>query len=239
MSDSSAPTNSSYFHHDSDSGQSAPDDASDIAWHLDEENVRDGESTTSRSTPQTCRSRSRRARPTRIRESSSSDDELSQAQPPPPPARPRPTRAPRSTTTTQDPEFHWDSYDWMDPYSNDWLPPFQQRPGVLVDTSDFGCIDFFSLVFKPAVIDLIVKQTNDYAVRCLHALPETNYYKQRWSDTNKEEMQAFIGLQIAMGLNPKPSLDDYWSSFWLVDIHFRHIMSKHRFKILSAFFHLR
>ncbi|XP_005099146.1 piggyBac transposable element-derived protein 4-like [Aplysia californica] len=230
MSDSTSRSGSTVFRQDSDSGQSAPDNASDISWlSWDGNNVQALESEESAS-PRSTTSSSDEQQPSTSVARRSSSTRTTTATAPRPSARPQPIPATANT-------FNFDLFDAGDRYVNDWLPDFSQQPGLLVDTENFRCVDFFSLFFSPAVIDLLVTQTNSYAAHCLDPLPATNYYKKRWSDTYREEMQAFIGLQIAMGLNPKPSIDDYWRSFWLVDIHFKQVMSRHRYKLLSAFFH--
>ena len=53
--------------------------------------------------------------------------------------------------------------------------------------------------------DLIVEQTNKYACE---VMGEDNYGK--WVSVRSQEMEAFIGFSFLMGLNPKPSVEDYW-----------------------------
>ena len=59
--------------------------------------------------------------------------------------------------------FVWHYYDIEDPYEPDWLPVYDRRQTVLVDTSDFSPVDFFKLYFPDEAIQLISNQTNHYA----------------------------------------------------------------------------
>lgn len=38
--------------------------------------------------------------------------------------------------------FVWDYYEMEDPYEPDWLPVYDRRQSVLVDTSDFSPVDY-------------------------------------------------------------------------------------------------
>ena len=51
----------------------------------------------------------------------------------------------------------------VDPFAPDWLPVYDKRQSVLVDTSDFSPIDFFKLFFQDEAIQLIFTETNHYA----------------------------------------------------------------------------
>lgn len=50
-------------------------------------------------------------------------------------------------------------------------------------------------------------------------------------------MEAFVALQIAMGLCNKPAISDYWSTYWLTRVKFREIMSRNRYENLSYALH--
>ena len=55
--------------------------------------------------------------------------------------------------------------------------------------------------------------------------------------TNDHEMQAFVALQIAMGLCSKPSVKDYWSKYWLTNTKFGDVMSRTRYEKLNKILH--
>lgn len=60
---------------------------------------------------------------------------------------------------------------------------------------------------------------------------------QRWSETSSEEMKAYVAVQIAMGLNNRPEIEDYWGEYWLTKNKFSTIMPRNRYEILSSFLH--
>ncbi|XP_012939283.1 piggyBac transposable element-derived protein 4-like [Aplysia californica] len=41
-----------------------------------------------------------------------------------------------------------------------------------------------------------------------------------------------------MGFSPKKSLEDYWDSYWLFETKFSDVLSRHRYQMLQAFFHV-
>ena len=65
--------------------------------------------------------------------------------------------------------------------------------------------------------------------------------QSRWKDADISEIQAFVGLQIYMGIHHEPDVKDYWE----VDVNQqqRHTlvvetMSRNRFQDLNRFFHV-
>ena len=135
----------------------------------------------------------------------------------------------------------WINYDFYDDYSPDWLPefiPYNQRRqhGVLVDEKP---IDFFHKFFPLSVFELIAEETNRYADLYLtgRQLPEFSRFR-RWNPTTPDEICAYTALQISMGLCNKFSLNDYWCKYWLTYTPFAKVMSRDRYMLLSAFFHL-
>lgn len=59
----------------------------------------------------------------------------------------------------------------------------------------------------------------------------------KWYDSSIEEIKAYLALQIATGLCQKPSLEDYWNTYWITFTHFKRVMLRNRFEILLAFLH--
>jgi hypothetical protein len=95
------------------------------------------------------------------------------------------------------------------------------------------------LFFPPRACEHIAEQTNTYAQQFLSSttdLPPTSRYK-KWKDTDASEVKAFISLQIAMGLCCKPSEAEYWSTNWLLRVHFDEVMKRDRYQLLKAFLH--
>lgn len=50
-------------------------------------------------------------------------------------------------------------------------------------------------------------------------------------------MKAYVDLQVAMGINSKPELPDYWGTYWLTANKFWDVMSQNRYQLLTAFLH--
>lgn len=64
-------------------------------------------------------------------------------------------------------------------------------------------IDYFKKIFDEAVISKIVEQTNIYAKQ---------KKSKNWTDLTANELKAFIGCLIIMGIHKLPNLKSYWSS---------------------------
>jgi len=138
----------------------------------------------------------------------------------------------------KDPKYKWEKYPDHDPFINDWLPDFNRRRGILVDTTDFSEGDYFKLFFPNEAFQLIAMETNRYASQFLagNILSTHSRYK-KWKDTNVFEIQAYIALQIAMGISQKNELEDYWGTYWLTYLPFTEVMSRNRFELLTSFLH--
>ena len=66
-------------------------------------------------------------------------------------------------------------------------------------------LGLFSLFFDDDLVSLIVDETNRYAEQSLQGTDK------EWS-TNAEEIQAYYGFMILMGINRLPEIRDYWSN---------------------------
>ena len=67
-------------------------------------------------------------------------------------------------------------------------------------------LETFYLLFTRELLQYIVDQTNLYAQQCMG---EDKY--ATWNKVTFEELNAFIGFMILMGLVQLPSFADYWS----------------------------
>ena len=105
-------------------------------------------------------------------------------------------------------------------------------PGPTTPLSD-DPMEIFSLFFDSTLVGLIVTETNKYAKLCL----ETEGKQTTWS-TTEEEIRAYFGFQILMGLNHKPEIRDYWSRDEL--LHYAPIasrISRDKFEEISRYIH--
>ena len=93
--------------------------------------------------------------------------------------------------------------------------------------------DVFQLVFDRDLQAQIVEESNRYAKQ---VMGEESY--QRWSPITLEEIRAFLGFNILMGIVHLPAIDDYWSR----DQHTRYApiadkISRQRFRDISRYLH--
>ena len=93
--------------------------------------------------------------------------------------------------------------------------------------------EIFSLMFTEPFLDQIVAQTNLYAKQ---TMGEEKYDK--WDKITREELRAYIGFCILMGITIHPVLDDYWSTDPV--LHYPAIadsISRDRFREISRYLH--
>lgn len=79
---------------------------------------------------------------------------------------------------------------------------FSEIPEVMGDIGQTE-IKYFETIFDHQILSNIVTETNRYA--------QQNNSKN-WSDVTADEMKAFIGCLIVMGIHQLPALKHYWSS---------------------------
>lgn len=105
------------------------------------------------------------------------------------------------------------------------LPPFRKHPGptfVVGDEQNAG--DIFNRFFTPDLIEVLVTETNRYA-RGKEAV--------NWVDTSAEEIRAFLGVTIWMGLKQVPDLYDYWSNSTVLSVDgIKHVFPRKRYEEL-------
>jgi len=93
-----------------------------------------------------------------------------------------------------------------------------------------GPLEFFSKFFTKEVIQLLVEQTNLYA--------QQNKPRE-WEDTTDDEITAFLGLLIAMGIHGLPRFRMFWSTDPLFRVQpVAHIMTRQRFMKLVGNLHV-
>ena len=100
--------------------------------------------------------------------------------------------------------------DWSDVPSEVVVEPFDQQVGPTFSTSS-DPTEMFLAFLTPELIDHIVLETNQYACRCLRSSHTGHGPVLQW-ETDRDEMKAYFGFSILMGMNKLPDLYDYWSS---------------------------
>ena len=87
--------------------------------------------------------------------------------------------------------------------------------------------DFFRLLFTDELVDTIVENTKVYAAQKGYSV-----------SFGREEILAYLGMNIAMGIVDLPEHTDYWTQEpMLRSPWFPCVMSLKRFKVISQFLH--
>ena len=94
---------------------------------------------------------------------------------------------------------------WSSSLTSITIPPFSSPVGPTIDIPE-SPIDTFDLMFTPDLLDDIVQETNLYA----KVMGEEKY--SAWNKVTSEELRAYIGFSILIGINHLPALVDYWST---------------------------
>ena len=127
---------------------------------------------------------------------------------------------------------------WKKEEPTSYTLPYSKTPGPtspnVTPLSTTG--DLFCRYFTDQVWDLVMVETNRYA----NSFVDNNPSARAWTDTTVEELKAFVGLLILMGIVRLPRLELYWST------NFPHIrtpgissiMPLKRFEQLWRFIHL-
>lgn len=96
------------------------------------------------------------------------------------------------------------------------MEPFDRETGPKFPISS-DPTDVFLSLFTSELIDHIVTESNKYAAACIaatHGESDTHGGSSsvpQWS-TNTDEMKAYFGFSILMGIAKLPDLYDYWST---------------------------
>ena len=119
---------------------------------------------------------------------------------------------------------------WTDQLKEVTVNPFDQNTGPTVDVPDTPS-EVFQLFFNEDLQEQIVDESNRYAKQ---VMGEEAY--QKWSPITVEELRAFFGFNILMGIVHLPAIDDYWSR----DPHTRYApiadkISRQRFRDISRY----
>ena len=94
---------------------------------------------------------------------------------------------------------------WVATLTAPQLPECTSTPGPLHNLdNDNNELDFFKLVFPDSLLQNIVAETNRYAAA---RGPDS-----KWRDTTVEELRAYIGINIIMGIVVLPDQKSYWST---------------------------
>ena len=116
------------------------------------------------------------------------------------------------------------------------VQPFSGNAGPTFPLEEDPAAIFLAL-FTLQLLEHIVVETNRYATLCLTSTHKGEGPPSTW-ETDAEEICAYLGFAILMGINKLPDLYDYWSTNELY--HYFPIASRitrKRFLELSRFLH--
>lgn len=104
-----------------------------------------------------------------------------------------------------------------------------------LDVAVASPLKYFSLFFQDEVYDRIAAETNAYATLCAR---ESGGADKHWIPTDGDEIKAFFGLSILMGVNPMHEYSDYWSGDPFLGANgFQRVMTVNRYEKLSQYLH--
>ena len=105
---------------------------------------------------------------------------------------------------------------WVTQTSPVDVRPFTQPTGLAVNVPNDPAdpADLFALFFTPEIVHSIVEETNRYAAQCLAAAGKST----TWT-TDEQEIRAYFGFYILMGMVKEPKIRDYWSNDPLFTTH--------------------
>jgi hypothetical protein len=118
-------------------------------------------------------------------------------------------------------------------------PEFDYRIALPATVDQHSPIDIFDLFFTPEQMRILVENTNKHGL--FHEMGPRNARVLEWKDTSVEELYAYLGILIYMGLHPENDIDRYWCT----DINnqpshgpVRTSMARDRWKQISQAFHI-
>lgn len=127
------------------------------------------------------------------------------------------------------------SPDWGKHVRFDSPAVFNEKTGIpdQILSSNPSPMSLFSLFFDKNIIEKLVFETN------LYAQQEQIQTGKPFSKTTFNEMSAFLGINLLIGIKRMPSYKDYWSSSPdLHDSYISSLMSQKRFGWLLGHFHI-
>lgn len=100
---------------------------------------------------------------------------------------------------------------------------------LMVLTPDAKAVEYFGLLFPTSIWKSLVDETNRYAQQ----------KGKQFEPTAEAEMNAFIGMCMAMNIHNLPHINSYWSGHWVLSVpQFAQVFTKNRFWFLRSNLHL-
>ena len=123
---------------------------------------------------------------------------------------------------------------WRIELSNFEVSEFSE-PGLRFNLQDDAKAErYFLNVFGEQTVDLIVEETNQYAHQSLRNNPAR---LATWKNVSKEELKAYFGVCVIMGINQLPRIADYWKDDpFTGNTGIKQTMTRTAFKKFSNFY---
>lgn len=117
---------------------------------------------------------------------------------------------------------------------------FSGQHGLKVNHLDLSQpYDIYKQFLTNEILDKIVLETNRYAFHLIQnkRLPRRSLL-HKWTDTNRAEIEKFIGILMIMGINKLPQMRLYWSSHDMYsNERIKKTMTRNRFDVLLRCLH--
>ena len=125
---------------------------------------------------------------------------------------------------------------WTIELSNFEVSEFSDEPGLRFNLQDDAKADhYFLKVFGEQTVDLIVEETNRYARQSLRNNPSR---LAAWENVSKEELKAYFGVCVIMGIDQLPRIGDYWKDDpFIGNTGIKQTMTRKGFQEISQFLH--
>lgn len=150
-----------------------------------------------------------------------------------------------SETDDEDQNALPEHFDFEMPWTCDGIPrppfPFTGNSGIQEVNNFNNILDIFEFFFDDQLIDLIVTETNRYAIQFIVKNAESmkpHSRVRKWIETNRYEIKTLVGILILQGVCPKPEFKMYFSRRESISTPFYlHYMTEKRFHLLLKFLH--
>lgn len=123
--------------------------------------------------------------------------------------------------------YYTDTSGWSANISNKELRQFSNEAGPILphsfDVALASPLDYMYLMLDENIFHVLSEETNKYA-EFLDI--EAGKQNTKWSRTNVDEMKAYFGICMIMGINRRPEYLDYWSGDPMIgNAGFRNVMT--------------
>ncbi|XP_050516259.1 piggyBac transposable element-derived protein 4-like [Diabrotica virgifera virgifera] len=143
-----------------------------------------------------------------------------------------------NNTVADNPDVQITDNEWTETTSGMKQIPFTKRSGLLVDSPGDSAYDWFRLLFDDELLNMIVLQTNSYAVEVLSTSKGCDRSRiSLWKELTVSELLIFIGLTFHTGTIQLTSIQDYWKKNRLFSTCFSSYMSRDRYLLIMRCLH--